>query len=326
MSQIAPTSAQAPCPLCQGMAHHAYTTRDFLHAIPGLFDYYLCSHCGAQFQQPMPDPARIASFYPADYSVHAPQAGSKPPRALERAVLAACHGYRHLLPESHILRRLARCTGRLLYRHVPRHVPQFVAGGRLLDIGCGNGKFLLKMRGLGWRCQGLDFSAQAVQVCRQHGLEVSQGDLDSAGFAAASFDAITARHLIEHVPDPLALLGGMARILKPGGRLYLETPNTAALLRAWFGIHWFANDAPRHLVLFSRATLLSAARRCGLDCVSVTTSASPKCLLNSLDYRAGRRQLTAKRSHLRRALARPYLWIARALDRGDVLHAVFVKP
>lgn len=313
---------QAVCPLCAGAAHHACTTRDFLHGLPGEFDYYLCSGCGAEFLHPMPDGERIASFYPADYTVHAPETRAKPLRPLERAVLRGQYGYHHLNQEPLATRLLALLAGPFLYRHAP----EFRAGGRLLDIGCGNGKFLLRMRELGWQCRGLDFSAEAVAACRLHGLEVTQGDLASAAFPDNSFDVVTARHLIEHVPDPLALLREIARILKPGGSLYIETPNTGALLRSRFGIYWFANDAPRHLILFSAETLTQAAARCGLDPAAIETSASPKVLLNSLDYRAGRGGLSSKRSHLRRALARPYVWLARLLDRGDTLHARFVKP
>ncbi len=314
-------SASSHCPLCRGSSGHAYDARDFLHAIPGIFPYHRCTQCGAEFQQPMPSAGQIADYYPSDYVAYAPQARIKRLHALRRAILHQGLGYRHIQVPCG-LRAVVRMWGRAGYCAIP----DYVAGGRLLDVGCGNGKFLLSMQALGWHCRGVDFSADAVRVCRAAGLDVVQGEIASAGFIAGSFDVITARHLIEHVADPLASLHELARLLNPGGRLYIETPNSAALARARFGIFWFANDAPRHLVLFTAENLCATARQAGLVTVRWYTTASPKVLLNSIDYRLGRRGKPSRHIRWRRLLTAPYVGLARALNRGDTLQAVFGKP
>ena len=62
---------------------------------------------------------------------------------------------------------------------------------------------------------------------------------------------LSARHLIEHLPDPNSFMAEVARILRPGGYFYVRTPSSKALGRKLFGKYWYPNDVPRHLVLFS---------------------------------------------------------------------------
>jgi 2-polyprenyl-3-methyl-5-hydroxy-6-metoxy-1,4-benzoquinol methylase len=306
--------------LCNGDGRHAYTGRDLLLDRPEQYAYHQCADCGAVYLHPLPDAATIASFYPESYSVYKPDAEPKQPGSFERAVLREKHGYAALqAPAFH--RALARLFGALFYREAVAFVP----AGRMLDVGCGNGRFLRKMAGLGWACEGLDFSETAVAVCRAAGLNVRRGDLFSAGLGDASFDLVTARHVIEHVPDPAAFVREAGRILKPGGRLLIQTPNSAALGRPWFGSRWFANDIPRHLVLFSRSNLDRLAARSGLAPREHKTFTTPKIFLNSLDYRLKRTGRPSRKSRWRRLAAKSYVALARVTGRGDELYLVYQK-
>jgi SAM-dependent methyltransferase len=308
------------CTLCNGGGHYAYTGRDLLLDRPEQYDYHQCADCRAVYLHPLPDAATIAGFYPESYSVYKPDDVPKKPGPLERAVLRERFGYAALeAPVAY--RLLARLFGALVYRESIAFVP----GGRMLDVGCGNGRFLRKMAALGWTCEGLDFSETAVSLCRAAGLNVRRGDLSSAGLDDASFDLVTARHVIEHVPDPAGFVREAARILKPGGRLLIQTPNSAALGRPWFGAYWFANDIPRHLMLFARPNLDRLAARVGLAPLEHKTFTTPKIFLNSLDYRLRRTGKPSRKSRWRRMAAKSYVLAARLTGRGDELYLVYEK-
>jgi 2-polyprenyl-3-methyl-5-hydroxy-6-metoxy-1,4-benzoquinol methylase len=135
------------------------------------------------------------------------------------------------------------------------------AGGRLLDVGCGAGGFLKQMQQLGWTVQGVDFDAQAVATARALGLDVRLGGIEAA---EGSFDAIALNHVIEHVHDPLALLQACAQALNTTGALWVATPNLQSFGHSRYGRFWRGLEAPRHLQLFTAASLGSLLLRAGL--------------------------------------------------------------
>ena len=321
-SADAMSAVEAACPLCSGPARYAYSGRDLMFDLYRRYDYLCCADCGAAFQHPMPDPQAIAAFYPPDYGVYDEKERTRSIGAWRRALLRRCRGYRHL-PVPPPLRLLAAAMAPFVE---PPGTPLFVPGGRMLDVGCGNGRYLATLRALGWQAQGVEFSAEGVRVCRLSGLSVHHGDLASAAFDAGAFDLVTVRHVIEHIAEPHPFMAELARILKPGGRLHLETPNSEALGRAWFGPNWYHNDVPRHLILYSPANLERLASSHGLRKVETAMESSPKALLNSLDYAMGDRATPSRKSRWRRLLARIYVSLSRRSGRGDTFRLVLTKP
>ena len=148
--------------------------------------------------------------------------------------------------------------------------------GKLLDVGCGNGLRLARLRALGWDVVGQDIDPQAVSYAREtFGLEVHLGRLKDIGFPGMSFDAITLNHVIEHAHDPVKLLGECQRILRTGGHLVVVTPNSESFAHKHFGAVWRGLEPPRHIHVFSPKTLSAAATRAGLTvCRTSTTVAN----------------------------------------------------
>src|SRR5690606_18438154 len=126
-----------------------------------------------------------------------------------------------------------------------------------------------------------------------------------------SFDLVTVRHVIEHIADPQPFMAELAQVLKPGGQLVIETPNSNALGRALMGAIWFANEVPRHLVLFNPESLRHLADRHGLRQVDVSLETTPKIVLNSVDYALENVSESSRKSRGRRFLARLYIWLAQ---------------
>ncbi|MEJ0043070.1 MAG: class I SAM-dependent methyltransferase [Rhizomicrobium sp.] len=148
---------------------------------------------------------------------------------------------------------------------------------RLLDIGSGPGFFLKTAQNRGWSVLGLEPSRQAAAHARGLGLEVAEGFFgpDTAP-ALGRFDAVHLNNVLEHVPDPTAILLAARDILEPGGVLCAGVPNDfspfqiAAAATQGTGEWWIA--PPHHLNYFDFATLANLLERLGFAVAEKTTS------------------------------------------------------
>ena len=161
-------------------------------------------------------------------------------------------------------------------------------GGRLLDVGCGSGDWLMFMRGLGWQVSGNDFDANAVKTAQGRGLDVECASLEQQKHASGTFDAVTLSHVIEHVPDPVRTLAECRRILKPGGKLVLFTPNASSLSHRVFKNDWRGLEPPRHLHVFSTESMRPLLERAGFQNISVRPHLARSVVYESLLLRRGR--------------------------------------
>jgi len=107
-----------------------------------------------------------------------------------------------------------------------------LAGKRVLDVGCGGGILAEAMARHGARVTGIDLGEKALKVAQLHLLESRQPvryELASAeefaGRHAGSFDVVTCMELLEHVPDPAAMVAACTRLARPGGHVFFSTIN-----------------------------------------------------------------------------------------------------
>ncbi len=103
------------------------------------------------------------------------------------------------------------------------------------------------------------------------GIDVFVGQLWDAPFPSASFDLVHMSHVLEHVPDPVRLLTEAVDLARPGGQIYLETPNVDSFSRRRAGKYWVPWEAPRHLYLYSPATLGELVSGVGLEVERMST-------------------------------------------------------
>ena len=129
----------------------------------------------------------------------------------------------------------------------------------VLDVGCGGGLLSEAMALAGARVTAIDLAPNLLKVARLHGLEsgvkVAYREIAVEALAAempGAFDAVTCMEMLEHVPDPSAIVRACATLLKPGGRLFLSTLNRtpAAFALAIVGAEYVARLLPKGTHLY----------------------------------------------------------------------------
>jgi SAM-dependent methyltransferase len=136
--------------------------------------------------------------------------------------------------------------------------------GSLLDVGCGDGRFLAAMAERGWRTEGIETEPAAASLARHRtGSTVHETPLEDARLPDAAFDMVSLLHVLEHVPDPRVTLSVARRVLTPGGTLLLALPNVGCLEANLFGSDWYPLDLPRHYWGFTPHTLVRLVEECG---------------------------------------------------------------
>jgi 2-polyprenyl-3-methyl-5-hydroxy-6-metoxy-1,4-benzoquinol methylase len=156
-------------------------------------------------------------------------------------------------------------SSRSINAHLSLHtIQRFVERGRLLDVGCATGYFLNAAR-LSFEPYGIEPSRWAAQYARDKlRLDVRQGALEESDFPEGNFDVITLNDVIEHLADPQRCLTQLHRLLRPGGLLYIVTPNIDSLSARLLRGHWWGLR-PAHLYYFSARTLADMLTKVGFE-------------------------------------------------------------
>ncbi len=233
------------------------------------FDVIHCEICGFRHAVPLPRPADLEREYRETYYA------DEKPTFLAHAGEDQQWGE---LAQQDRLESLERILG--------------AGRRRLLDVGSGPGFFLRTAKNRGWRTVGIEPSRQAAAHARGLGLEIVEGFFGVETAAELGrFDAISLNNVLEHVPDPVAVLRAARDILEPGGALCITVPNDfspfqiAAAATAATGEWWIA--PPHHLNYFDFATLANLLERLGFDIAEKTTSFPMEAfLLMGDNYRA----------------------------------------
>lgn len=238
---------QVNCNLCGSDKAELFLERlDRLHVSSEPFRYVRCLRCGLIYLNPRPTSDEIHAYYPNGYE----------------AFESKEEGFPFRLGQRYRIKK--RCWTVESMSTTKR--------GKLLDVGCARGDFLLGMKERGWEVWGVELSALAAQEARDRvGASVFHGQLEEANFPDAYFDVITLWDVLEHLFDPKASLREVNRTLDEDGLLVLGVPNLGSFDALIFGEAWIGWDAPRHLYAFpaevmarllTEAGFIILSRRC----------------------------------------------------------------
>ncbi|NVO03979.1 MAG: class I SAM-dependent methyltransferase [Bacteroidetes bacterium] len=125
----------------------------------------------------------------------------------------------------------------------------------ILDIGCGDGHFLVVAKERNWNVYGTEYTNEAIKICRAKKIEVSKGILDVNNYDQINFDVITSFEVIEHINNPVEEVININKLLRIGGAFYFTTPNFNSLNRSILKNEWSVIEFPEHLSYYTRKTI-----------------------------------------------------------------------
>jgi 2-polyprenyl-3-methyl-5-hydroxy-6-metoxy-1,4-benzoquinol methylase len=143
---------------------------------------------------------------------------------------------------------------------------------KILDVGCGDGLFLELALAKGWDVYGTEFDQLAVETCEKKGIKMFHGILNTANYNAESFDIIVYTEVLEHIQNQHEEIGKFHVLLRPGGGIYLTTPNFDSLSRYLLGSSWNVIGYPEHLAYFNKHSLISLFTSSGFKTSSIQST------------------------------------------------------
>ncbi len=249
------------CNLCgSNLSDTIFQGRDIKYEKIGLFNVVKCNRCGLIYTNPRPKQSVISSYYPDEYWNMDNENGT-----IESRLKIFAH----------------RFINKISFKMTIPSKP----GGKILDIGCGDGKGLLKMQEEGWEAYGVEISDLAAEYVREaYGLNVFTGIVEDAGFEDEFFDVIILSHVVEHLSDPKTTLIEVNRILKKDGTLVISVPNADSFEAKHFKKYWIGWDLPRHFYHFTPNTITTLLNKIGFEVIGIKYDNNPNNILSSLKY------------------------------------------
>lgn len=201
--------------------------------------------------------------------------------------------------------------------------------GRLLDVGCNEGRGLRLYRRNGFNAEGLELNEKAAEAARSHGFIVIAEPVEKLK-QRDPYDVVVLSNVLEHSLDPRGMLFHVLRMLKSEGQLWISCPNSRSWLRSVFGRYWINWHVPFHIVHFSPDSLRMLLEGAGFEIVEMRHETPALWVAHSIIARVFARKgrptlqlrnpfLVAGLMLIIRGCLFPILWLGNRLSRGDCL-------
>lgn len=235
------------CGVCGADIFHPYASGyDYeYHTSANLFHMVECQVCDNVYLNPRPVQEELSAIYPPNYYAYNYDSTIHP-------IAIRAKGW------------LDSLKIREWRRNLKTSMPRF------LDVGCGDGRYLKMMHKLGIpkSClYGVELDADQVNKLNQDGFNGFFGRIEDVAkdLPNESFDLIVLLQVLEHVSDPRTMVSTLSNLLRKGGVLIIETPNTSSIdVRLFKASYWGGYHFPRHWNLMNQRTLARLAHEQGL--------------------------------------------------------------
>lgn len=256
------------CLLCGSSANIIYNNlKDDLFSVPGLWGIVRCKSkkCGLAWLIPEPDKDKIKEFYKSYYTHD----------VVRNKKIEFRNSFEKILYR--IIKIVYSLVRRLLFINRERENLEYMLlkkfKGRVLEIGCGNGERLYKLKKYGFLAEGVEIDEKAANIAeKKYDLKIYRGDIRELNIPSDSFDFIIMNHVLEHISEPISFLKECKRIIKRGGKIILTTPNFDSYSHKYFKQYWRGLEPPRHLYLYTLGSLDILCKKAGLNKSKIWTS------------------------------------------------------
>jgi len=228
---------KSPCILCGSDKHSLIFSKD-------QWKIYKCDLCGLGVLNPQPGKDELTALYQNEYF--------------------QSHYDNELLSDSTEMRkRLTQETHRI------RFFRKFKKKGKILDIGCGRGYFLLACREKGYDVEGIDISSDAAAyVKKELNIPVHTGEVGNIELPDKIYDVITMWHSLEHTNDPNLYIQNACKWLKDEGILVIDVPNYTGYDAQKRRDEWQGWSIPYHFYHFTKDALFTLLKNHGFSIIS----------------------------------------------------------
>jgi len=304
------------CIVCQGpLKESVIRTFDTRFGIRGNYEVLRCSLCQLEQIYPVPKPAELKSLYELHYNF-----GGEKGTAYTRL--------RELFFSSFLYRAWVRVDGDLSF-HARK------GAGRLIDIGCNEGRGLSLYARNGFQVEGLELNEAAAAQARERGFIVHGRPVEDFT-PAAPYEVAILSNVLEHAAEPRQMLLVVSRILSSKGQIWISCPNNRSWLRRVFGKYWINWHLPFHISHFSSQTITNLLEQTGFTAIQISQVTPSAWVASSAIVR-----IFAKEGHATRQLRNPILfaplvlairfflfpilWLKNRTGHGDCLLITAVK-
>ncbi len=271
------------CPICNSNKNRIlFSAKDRAYDLPGYFPVRKCNQCNLVYLSPRPTNDVLHLYYPRGEYFHIGKNISTENVDTSKKVTRLGHfvrvlkqvGYNYQNGYRGIILKITRIFYFIFQKYLLRlphfRVPKYIVGGKLLEIGFGEGKALKRFRLDGWNIAGADIDKDCCEYAKRV-LKVAVLEMNGSNINTSdnSFDVIYLSQTFEHLPDPIASLNEYYRVLKEDGQLIMEFPNFACKQAKRWKSEWRGLEVPRHLFFYTPKTALMMLEKVGYHDIQV---------------------------------------------------------
>lgn len=224
------------CPLAEDQDDLIlFKASDKLHNLPGIYSIVKSRKSGLIRTNPRPTPGTIGFYYPKDY-------GPYTDTIVTKQNIEAGKSW----SKDKILHNIFSFNSNKL-------PDQKI--GKMLEIGCASGSFMVEMNNKGWEVAGIEYSAQAAKNAQNLGFKVHIGSLEEAPAPEELLDLVVGRMVLEHLHEPIIALEKLHGWTAKDGWAVFSVPNANSFLFKYFKDDWYDLDIPRHLYHYTPSAI-----------------------------------------------------------------------